>query len=66
MLIKYLSTVFNFRKVDKFITEILGNRVEECFIREGNLDGHSKCRQLKEEHEIAMTNYYVKCKKKLI
>ena len=48
------------KKVDKFIVQILGERVEECYIREGNYDGFEKCRKLDEDHEKALTNYFIK------
>lgn len=48
------------RKVDKYITKILGDRVKECYIREGQFDGAIKCRQLDDDHERAVTNYYIK------
>ena len=50
-----------FRKVDKFITQILDNRARECYMREGNYDGFTKCRQLDEDYEKALTNYFIKC-----
>lgn len=48
------------RKVDKFITQILGERAEEFFMREGHYDGITKCRQLSEDYQTALVNYYVK------
>jgi NADH dehydrogenase (ubiquinone) 1 beta subcomplex subunit 10 len=48
------------RKVDKNITKILGDRAKECYYREGQFDGATRCRQLDDEHERAVTNYYIK------
>ncbi|CAF1002501.1 unnamed protein product [Brachionus calyciflorus] len=48
------------RKVDKFITQLLANRVRECYINEGQYDGFDKCRKLDDDYEKALTNYYIK------
>ncbi|RNA16281.1 NADH dehydrogenase [ubiquinone] 1 beta subcomplex subunit 10-like, partial [Brachionus plicatilis] len=53
---------FRDRKVDKFITQILGRRAEECYIHNGPYDGFERCRKLDEDHEKALTNYYIKCR----
>jgi len=48
------------RKVDKYITQILAERVKQCYINEGHFDGFEKCRQLDDDYERALTNYYIK------
>lgn len=52
--------IYIHRKVDKFITQILGERVEECYAREGVFDGSVKCRKLDDAYETALTNYFIK------
>ena len=49
------------RKVDKMITQILGERVKQCYINEGPYDGFVRCRQLDDDYEKAITNYFIKC-----
>lgn len=48
--------------MDKFITQILAERAKECYMREGSYDGFDKCRQLDDDYEKALTNYFIKCK----
>lgn len=50
--------------MDKFITQILAQRVTECYINEGPYDGFDKCRKLDDEYEKTLTNYFIKCKSK--
>lgn len=48
------------RKVDKYVTQLMQDKVRECYVNEGPYEGFKICRDLEDSYHLALVNYYIK------
>ena len=59
--ILYKKILLLFRWVDQEVVEVLKRRKDACYVHEGP-DARVKCAEMYEEFQVAVEDYFTKCK----